>query len=190
MNNTPDQQKPTSPATPALPPTFERLGQSLYWKGGSIVARVRVNGKPTWRSTGTSNPAEARAWLKKWKGEIFMLANGIEPKGDANTEGAGKESGNHSRRAWMLETVAGTFRGQTGRDNHTSGLRQLPRLADKRRIFFWSRRESDEVETDARGNAKRGFGTDDFGECVSPCRAARRSQIQSANRQGALQRGG
>ena len=60
---------------------FERLGQSLYWKGGSIVARVRVNGKPTWRSTGTDNPAEARAWLKKWKGEAFMLANGIEPKG-------------------------------------------------------------------------------------------------------------
>jgi integrase len=57
------------------------LGESLYWKGGSIVARVRVNGKPTWRSTGTSNPAEARAWLKKWKSEVFMLASGIEPKG-------------------------------------------------------------------------------------------------------------
>lgn len=28
-------------------PTFERLGAGLYWKGGKIVARVRVNGKPT-----------------------------------------------------------------------------------------------------------------------------------------------
>ncbi len=70
-----------APAVPALPRTFERLGQSLYWKGDVIVARVRVNGKPTWRSTGTSNPAEARAWLKKWKSEVFMLASGIEPKG-------------------------------------------------------------------------------------------------------------
>ena len=76
MNITTDNQKSNTPTTLALPRTFERLGQSLYWKGGSIVARVRLNGKPTWRSTGTSNPAEARAWLKKWKGEIFMLANG------------------------------------------------------------------------------------------------------------------
>ena len=122
---------------------FERLGQSLYWKGGSIVARVRVNGKPTWRSTGTDNPAEARAWLKKWKGEAFMLANGIEPKGvvlhrarvtvaeliDAyvadgmrTRKGTGKTSGNHSGRAGMLEAVAGTFRGQTGGNHHAGGL--------------------------------------------------------------------
>ena len=66
---------------PAPKRTFQRLGESLYWKGDVIVARVRVNGKPTWRSTGTSNPAEARLWLKKWKSEVFMIANGIEPKG-------------------------------------------------------------------------------------------------------------
>jgi len=81
MNNTNDNQNSVPLKAPTLPRTFERLGQSLYWKGDSIVARVRVNGKPTWRSTGTSNPAEARAWLKKWKSEVFMLANGIEPKG-------------------------------------------------------------------------------------------------------------
>ena len=79
--NIDENQKSRASATSALPRTFERLGQSLYWKGGSIVARVRVNGKSTWRSTGTSNPAEARAWLKKWKSEAFMLASGIEPKG-------------------------------------------------------------------------------------------------------------
>lgn len=62
-------------------PTFERLGESLYWKGGKIVARVRVNGKPTWRSTGTSNAAQARAWLKKWKSEEWMEEHGFEPKG-------------------------------------------------------------------------------------------------------------
>lgn len=66
---------------PQSKPQFERLGESLYWKGGKIVARVRVNGKPTWRSTGTDNPADARKWLKKWKSEEWMDENGFEPKG-------------------------------------------------------------------------------------------------------------
>lgn len=61
--------------------TFERLGKCLYWKGGKIVARVRVNGKPTWRSTGTESPEEARKWLKKWRSEEWMEQNGIEAKG-------------------------------------------------------------------------------------------------------------
>jgi integrase len=60
---------------------FERLGECLYWKGGAIYARVRVNGKPTWRSTGTDNPAEARKWLKKWRSEEWMDENGFEAKG-------------------------------------------------------------------------------------------------------------
>ena len=60
---------------------FERLGKCLYWKGGKIVARVRVNGKPTWRGTGTDNPAEARRWLKKWRSEEWMEEHGFEPKG-------------------------------------------------------------------------------------------------------------
>ena len=62
-------------------PEFERLGKCLYWKGGKIVARVRVNGKPTWRGTGTDNPAEARRWLKKWKNEEWMEEHGFESKG-------------------------------------------------------------------------------------------------------------
>jgi len=60
---------------------FERLGKCLYWKGGKIVARVRVNGKATWRSTGTDNPTEARRWLKKWKSEEWMEEHGFEAKG-------------------------------------------------------------------------------------------------------------
>lgn len=60
---------------------FERLGQCLYWKSGKIVARVRVNGKLTWRSTGTDKPAEARKWLAKWKTEEWQEQNGIEAKG-------------------------------------------------------------------------------------------------------------
>lgn len=62
-------------------PEFERLGKCLYWKGGKIVARVRVNGKPTWRSTGTDNPVEARKWLKKWRSEEWAEEHGFEPKG-------------------------------------------------------------------------------------------------------------
>ena len=62
-------------------PKFQRLGECLYWKGGKIVARVRANGKPTWRSTGTDNPAEARKWLKKWRSEEWMEEHGFEPNG-------------------------------------------------------------------------------------------------------------
>src|SRR6266571_4406891 len=60
---------------------FERIGESLYRRGEAIYARVRVNGRLTWRSTGTSEPREARQWLKKWKHEAFLLKAGIEPKG-------------------------------------------------------------------------------------------------------------
>jgi hypothetical protein len=59
----------------------ERLGKSLYWRGETISARVRINGKLTWRSTGSDQPAEARAWLKKWKSEEWAQQNGFEPKG-------------------------------------------------------------------------------------------------------------
>src|SRR2546427_12441859 len=60
---------------------FGRIGESLYRKGDAIYARVRVNGRLTWRSTGTNEPREARQWLKKWKHEAFLLKAGIEPKG-------------------------------------------------------------------------------------------------------------
>jgi integrase len=61
--------------------SLRRVGPSLYWKGDMIVARVRVNGKRTWRSTGTDKPADARQWLKKWKHDEWLMANGIEPAG-------------------------------------------------------------------------------------------------------------
>jgi len=61
--------------------SFERIGESLYRKGDAIYARVRVNRKLTWRSTGTSEPREARKWLKKWKTEEGMEQNSFEPKG-------------------------------------------------------------------------------------------------------------
>ena len=60
---------------------FERLGECLYRKGGAIYARLRLNSKLNWRSTGTSEPREARAWVKKWKHDGWLLKNGIETKG-------------------------------------------------------------------------------------------------------------
>ena len=60
---------------------FERIGKSLYRKGGAIYARVRFNGKLTWRSTETNEPRDARAWLAKWRKEEWMCQNGIEAKG-------------------------------------------------------------------------------------------------------------
>lgn len=70
-------------AAPSAKPAFERLGECLYWKGEKIVARVRVNGKLTWRSTETDEPAKARQWLKKWREQEWQLRTGIQPKGIA-----------------------------------------------------------------------------------------------------------
>src|ERR1039457_1982977 len=64
-------------------PVFERIGKCLYRKGGAIYARVRVNGKPNWRSTGTDNPADARKWLEKWRRVQWMQEQGIETMGMA-----------------------------------------------------------------------------------------------------------
>lgn len=72
---------PPNPPIEKAKPVFERLGESLYWKGGKIVARVRVNGKLTWRSTETNEAPKARQWLKKWREEEWQLRNGIQPKG-------------------------------------------------------------------------------------------------------------
>lgn len=62
-------------------PKYERVGPSLYRRGGVILAHVYMSGRASWRSTGTNNPKEARAWLQKWKREKWMIANGLEPAG-------------------------------------------------------------------------------------------------------------
>jgi integrase len=76
--NTSDQNQTQTKKKPAFE---ERLGKCLYWRGGTISARVRVNGKLTWKSTSTNDPAAARAWLKKWQSEEWMERHGIEAKG-------------------------------------------------------------------------------------------------------------
>lgn len=61
-----------------ITPLYKRIGKCLYRKGGAIYARVRVNGKQTWRTTGTNIPADARKWLAKWRREEWALKYGIE----------------------------------------------------------------------------------------------------------------
>ena len=46
-------------------PKFERLGDSIYRRGSTIYARVRINGRLTWRSTETNDPKDARKWITK-----------------------------------------------------------------------------------------------------------------------------
>jgi integrase len=62
---------------------FLRVGPCLFRKveGGKIYARVRDKGRLTWKSTETDKAADARKWLRKWRREKWMLANGIEPEG-------------------------------------------------------------------------------------------------------------
>lgn len=67
------------PAGPAVAhQTPERIAPGLYRRGGTIFARVRENGKRTWRSTGTNDLTTARKILKKWAEEQVLQRHGIE----------------------------------------------------------------------------------------------------------------
>ena len=52
----------------------------LYWRGGMIYARVRVDGKQTFRCTNTDKIAAARKVLAKWREDAVLRQHGIEPK--------------------------------------------------------------------------------------------------------------
>jgi len=57
---------------------FERIEDGLYRRNGLIYARVREDGKRTWRGTGTGNLVRARKILQKWKDEQVLKAHGLE----------------------------------------------------------------------------------------------------------------
>ena len=63
------------------PSRFESLGEGFSLKGQRIYVRIRVNGKLTWRSTGTNKLAQARKWREKWDNERWNLKHGIESRG-------------------------------------------------------------------------------------------------------------
>ena len=60
---------------------FKSLGEGFARKGQTIYVRLRLNGKLTWRSTGTSRLAQARKWREKWDNEQWNEKHGIESKG-------------------------------------------------------------------------------------------------------------
>ena len=60
---------------------FERIGDNLYRRGsGLIYARVKVDGKRTFRCTDTDDATVARKVLKKWRDDEVLKRHGIEPK--------------------------------------------------------------------------------------------------------------
>ena len=58
--------------------TPERIGPGLYRRGDTIFARITVDGKRTWRSTETSDPATARKIFKEWRNQRALKSHGIE----------------------------------------------------------------------------------------------------------------
>ncbi|MCX6900786.1 MAG: tyrosine-type recombinase/integrase [Verrucomicrobia bacterium] len=57
--------------------------EGLYWRGGQIYCRVRVDGKQTFRTTGTDKLPKARKVLAKWREDEVMRQHGIEPRAAA-----------------------------------------------------------------------------------------------------------
>ena len=57
---------------------FERIDGGLYRRNGLIYARVREDGKRSWRGTGTNDLPTARKLFKKWREEQVLKAHGIE----------------------------------------------------------------------------------------------------------------
>ncbi|HTS18523.1 MAG TPA: tyrosine-type recombinase/integrase [Verrucomicrobiae bacterium] len=70
----------TTEAVKVAEQTPQRIGPNLYRRGDTIFARVTVDGKRTFRSTGTNDPATARAVLAEWRKQQVLREHGIEPK--------------------------------------------------------------------------------------------------------------
>jgi integrase len=63
---------------PVAKQTPERIGPGLYRRGDTIFARVTVEGRRTFRSTGTNDPATARRILKEWRKQQVLREHGVE----------------------------------------------------------------------------------------------------------------
>jgi integrase len=57
---------------------FQRVEDGLYMRDGLYYARVRDEGRRTWRGTGTDNLTKARTVLTKWREEQVLKRHGIE----------------------------------------------------------------------------------------------------------------
>ena len=59
---------------------FQRIGCNLYRRSGLIYCRVWVEGKRTFRCTGSDDPATARKILKGWENDLILQEHGIETR--------------------------------------------------------------------------------------------------------------
>ncbi len=59
---------------------FERIGCNLYRRSGLIYCRVWVEGKRTFRCTGTDDATTARKILKEWENDLVLQEHGIETR--------------------------------------------------------------------------------------------------------------
>src|SRR5947209_5474929 len=59
---------------------FERLACNLYRRNDLIYCRVWVDGRRTFRCTGTDDPATARRILKEWQNQRVLEEHGIETR--------------------------------------------------------------------------------------------------------------
>lgn len=59
---------------------FERIGCNLYRRSDLIYCRVWVEGKRTFRCTGTNDPSTARKILKEWENNLVLQEHGIETR--------------------------------------------------------------------------------------------------------------
>lgn len=106
----------------------------LYWRGGQIYCRVRVNGKQTFRCTGTDKLPKARKVLAKWREDEVMRQHGIEPRA------AALERNRLTVAEVLDEYAAAGFPDRKNRTKKTEATldteaRALPRL----RAFFGTR---------------------------------------------------
>ena len=59
---------------------FERIACNLYRRSGLIYCRVWVEGKRSFRCTGTDDPPTARKILKEWENNLILQEHGIETR--------------------------------------------------------------------------------------------------------------
>jgi len=59
---------------------FERIGCNLYRRSDLIYCRVWVEGRRTFRCTGTNDPTTARRILKEWENNLVLQEHGIETR--------------------------------------------------------------------------------------------------------------
>ncbi len=121
----------------------------LYWRGDMIYCRVRVDGRQTFRCTGTDKLPKARKVMEKWREDEVMRQHGIEPRA------AALERNRLTVAEVLSEYEAAGFPDKKDRTKKTEATRHtearaLPRL----RAFFGTRAAASLTAKDLNGYRK------------------------------------